>query len=123
MKHQLFKKSTYVQIDVGKSHLTIVGKVKNAEIKINRITSHGIFNIPQQSIEIESKLLIVQENPEIIPVLMDDISFIEDIIVDFDAIVAVKGVLFTAIEDLDIPGDELKKLYYNLNQGAKSNYR
>lgn len=123
MKHQLFKKNTYVQINVGKSHLTIIGKVKNSKIEINSIRAEEIFNIPQQSIEIKTELLILQENSKLAPQFIDDLSFIREIIKDFDGIVIKEEKLFVAIEDLRIPDNKLKQLYYKLNQGAKSNQR
>lgn len=123
MKHQLFKKNTYVRINVGKSHLTIIGKVKNSKIEINSIRAEEIFNIPQQSIEIKTELLILQENSKLAPQFIDDLSFIREIIKDFDGIVIKEEKLFVAIEDLRIPDNKLKQLYYKLNQGAKSNQR
>jgi len=119
MKHQLFKKGTYVEIDTNRPHLIVLGKVGDATIVNKPIKAASVFNIPQQSIELEPKLLIIQENPEITPKFVDDIIFIKDIIKEFDGISYDLGKLYSAIVDLDVPSDELKQMFYKLNQGAK----
>ena len=64
MKHQLFKKNTYLEIDTSMSHLMVIGQVKDSTITINRMPATGAFRIPIQSIEIEPKIMIVYEDPE-----------------------------------------------------------
>jgi len=119
MKHQLYKKGTYVEVNIGSSHMTVVGKVKNSEIVNKMIRAETTFNFPQESLELEPKLLLIPENPEVSPVLYDDMYFIKDSIHNFNGITAEEGALYAGIYDLSTPGKELKELFYKLNQGAK----
>jgi hypothetical protein len=120
MKHQLFKKGTYVQLDVGQSHLDVVGKIKDATIQKKRIVCEEIFNIPQQAIELEPKLLVIPENSEISPYLLDEESiFREELINKWENILKESNKLYASVYDLDTPSKEYKDLFYKLNQGAK----
>ena len=123
MKHQKFKKNTYVQVNVGKSHLTVVGVVKDSTITNKRILAEKIFNIPQQAIELKQSLLIIQENPEITPYIVNNFCELNAIFYDWTGITMINGKIFAAIDDIEIPAKELKELYFKLNQGAKSNQR
>ena len=81
MKHQLFKNKRYVQVDVGKPHLTIIGQVKDSTINtILPIKLRQSHKIPGEYLELEPKLLIVFENPEITPVFHTDPNFIQAVI-------------------------------------------
>ena len=119
MKHQLFRNNVYVEIDTGRDHLTIVGQVKDSTIKHKRIPYESVFNIPQESIELHPKILIIYENPEKDPEFIDDIIFIKEIVSDLNGIVVNKDRVFVSVLDLDLPGDEFKALFRKLNQRAK----
>jgi hypothetical protein len=59
-KHQLFKKSVYVRIvpPVYMSNVSILAQVKDSTITHQEIIHDGIFNMKQETIEIEPFLLI-----------------------------------------------------------------
>ena len=97
----------------------VIGQVKDSTITTNRMLSEELFNLPCSSIEIQPKLMIIYEDPEILPVFMDDITFIEDIIKNFSNIVVKDNKLFVSILDITLPAKEVKDMYYKLNQGAK----
>ena len=119
MKHQLFKNSTYLLIDTSKSHLMVVGQVKDSTITTNRIPSEEIFNLPQESIELHPKLMIIYEDSEMETVFIDDITFLEDIIESFMNIVVKEQKLFVSIMDITVPAKEVKDMFYKCNQRAK----
>lgn len=119
MKHLLYKQGTYVEIDVGQSHLQVIGKVKDSTVVNKRIRWEDVFNIPQQAIELEMCILTIFEDPEITPKITSDPFFVEGMIKDMNGLVWQRGKLYASIEDISSPDDELKKLYRTLKQGAK----
>ena len=103
MKHQLFKANTYVEIDVGRPHLTVVGQIKDSTISNKVIRAADTFNIPQEAIELEHSLLIIPENPEAKPYFIDNPIFMEDIMNQFNGLVMKdmdnQHKLFAAVSD------------------------
>jgi len=55
-KHQLFKVGSYIQLEIGEGQVAI-GKVKDSTIKLKKIIYDKIFNVPQETIELEPMLM------------------------------------------------------------------
>lgn len=122
MKHQIFRNNVYVEVDTGKNHLILVGQVKDSTISLNRIPYEQLFNIPQESVELHPRILVIYEDPETKPCFIDDIVFIEDMInglAGLDGLTVKKGKLYASVLDMSIPDENLKQMYYKLNQRAK----
>ena len=118
MKHQLFKKGTYVQINTGQDHLTVISKVKNSEINYRVMQQNGIFNYPLQAIELETKLMILHEDPDVLPMIYDDVIFLYDLIKQFNNMTFHKLKLYVSTTQLEIPSKELKQMFYTYKKGA-----
>lgn len=121
MKHQLFKSKRYVQVDIDKPHLTVIGQVKDSTITpVEPIGRNKTHKIPGEYLELEPKLLVIFENPEVNPVFHSDLLFIQTVILPpRDSIRIHKDKLYASIYKLEVPAEELKEMYYEYNKGVK----
>ena len=123
MKHQLFKKNTYVTVDVGRPHLTVVGQVKDSTIRIKRIVAEDSFFMPQQAIELKENLLVLPIASEI--QFFRGYQNINEIIGNYNGLLLEKKLkritemeyhLFVSIEDLNLPSEGTKELFRTLKK-------
>ena len=124
MKHQLFKKGTYVQIDTGKDHLTVISKVKDSTIKrLSLGENDGTFNLPKLSIELETRLMILHEDPDILPMVYDNFIFLYNLIKQFNHISFYNLKLYVDITQLEIPSKKLKEMFYTYVRKEPINHK
>jgi hypothetical protein len=120
MKHQLFKKGTYVLIETGRHAYKVVGKVKDSTIKVTIVEEDNGLRVPREYIELEDEVLLTHVNPEISSILVRGHRIT-------NAVRSWKGTniredkrIIAYTLDLSVPSASLKKEYYQNLQKNKS---
>lgn len=115
MKHKLFKKGTYVLIKNCIKGFDVIAKVKDSTIVYKPIKHDDYFAIPQESLEVESHVLLVRTNHTIHWNTFGNIySMVSE--KGIDNILVEENKIYVSIYDLDVPKDEYKELYYKLSK-------